>query len=71
VGKNSISLRILIKIELSKALINLIVIQGQNKYNNESQMKYLGRKLCEYYCFGLHKSLNSLRHLVYYLTKYI
>jgi hypothetical protein len=67
--KNSISLIISIKIKFSEALINLIAIQGQNKYNSESQMKYLDKELYEYYYFSLHKSLNSLKHLVYYLTK--
>ena len=44
-------------------------VQGQNKHNNENQNKCLGRLLYKYYCLGLHKRLNSLRHCIYYLVK--
>jgi len=59
------------KVEFSYVLMNLRVVQCQNKHNNESKRKYLSRELCEYYYLGLHKRLNNLRHRVYYLTKYI
>jgi len=65
----AISLRILIKAGFSKALMNPRVVQGQNEHNSENQMKSLDRGLCEYYCLGLHKMLNSPRHRVYYLAE--
>ena len=43
----AVSLRILINIEFSKALMYPRVIQGQNKHNNENQRKSLGRELYE------------------------
>lgn len=56
-----ISLRILIMTKFSKALINLKIIQCQNKNNNKNQMKSLSRELCGYYCLDLYKSKNSSR----------
>jgi hypothetical protein len=64
-----VSLRILIKIELSKTLINSRVVQHQNEHNNENQRKYLDRELYKYYCLDLHKRLNSSRHHVHYLAE--
>ena len=65
----TISLRISIKTEFSKALMNPRVVQGQNKHNSENQIKSLDRELCEYYFLGLHKKPNSLRHCVHYLAE--
>ena len=56
-------------IEFSKAFMNLEDVHGQNKHSSKNQMKSLGRQLCEYYCIGLHKRLNSLKHHVHYLTE--
>jgi hypothetical protein len=42
-----IYLRILITTKFSKAVMNSKVVQGQNKNNNENQMKYLCRELYE------------------------
>jgi hypothetical protein len=57
--KYDYSLRVLIKVEFSKALMNPRVVQDQNKHNNENQRKSIDRELCEYYCLGLHKKSNS------------
>jgi hypothetical protein len=64
----TVSLRISQKVEFSKTLMNPKVIYGQNEHNNEHQKKYLVRELCEYYCFDLHKRLNSSRHCIHYLA---
>jgi hypothetical protein len=61
-----VSLRI--KTEFSTTLMSPRFVQGQNKHNNENQKKCLGRLLYKYYCLGLHKRLNSLRHYIYYLV---
>lgn len=62
-------LRIFIRVEFSKALMNPIVVQYQNEYNSENQRKSLGRELCKYYCLGLHRRLNSPRHCIHYLVE--
>ena len=62
-------LRILIKTEFSKTPINPRVVKGQNEHNSENQRKSLDKELCEYYCYDLHKRLNSSRHRIHYLAK--
>jgi hypothetical protein len=64
-----VSLRILIKIEFSKVLINSRVSYDQNKHNDESQRKCLSRELYEYHCLDLHKMLNSSRHRIHCFAK--
>jgi len=64
-----ISLKILIKAEFFKTLMNPRTIHGQIEHNNKNQIKSLDIELCEYYNLGLHKKPNSLRHCVYYLVE--
>ena len=61
-----ISLRILIKVEFSKTLMNPRVVHSQNKHKN--QIKYLGREICEYYYLDLHNRLISSRHDITFLA---
>jgi hypothetical protein len=49
------SLRILIKTEFFKTLINLRVVRSQNEHNSENQRKSIDKELCEYYYHYLHK----------------
>jgi len=63
-----ISLRILIKVEFSKTLMNPRVVHSQNKHNSENQIKYLGREICEYYYLDLHNRLISSRHDITFLA---
>ena len=63
-----ISLRILIKVEFSKTLMNPRVVHSQNKHNSENQIKYLGREICEYYYLDLHNRLISSRHNITFLA---
>jgi hypothetical protein len=63
-----ISLRILIKVEFSKTLMNPRVVHSQNKHNNENQRKYLGKEICEYYYLDLHKRLINSRHDITFLA---
>jgi hypothetical protein len=59
-----VSLRFLKKAKFFKALVNSRDVQGQNKHNSKNQKKSLHRELYGYYCFGLHKRMNSSKHLV-------
>jgi hypothetical protein len=43
--------------------------QKKKKHNSENQQKYLDKKLCEYYCLGLHKRLSSSKHCIHYLAE--
>ena len=42
-------------------------IHDQNEHNHENQI-VSGKELCEFYCLGLHKRLNSSRHRVHWLA---
>ena len=64
-----LSLGISIKVEFSRIIMNPRVIEGQNEHNNKNQRKSLSRELYEYYCFVLHKRLNSIRNHIHYLAE--
>ena len=42
-------------------------VQGWNEHNYKN-WKMSEKKLCEFYCLGIYKWLNSLRHLVHWLA---
>jgi hypothetical protein len=62
-----ISLRIKKKFGLSKALMKSEVVHSQNKHNHDDQIN-LGREVCKYCCFNLHKNINSSTHHIRYLA---
>ena len=42
-------------------------VQGQNEHNYKNR-KMSEKELCEFYCLGIHKRLNSSRHHVHWLA---
>jgi hypothetical protein len=43
------------------------VVHSQNEHNHDDQIN-LGREVCKYCCFNLHKNINSSTHHIRYLA---